>query len=86
MREMSEEDAKKMTEFIFTGQKIHAIKMYREASGLGLKEAKDFIDQMEKQLREECPENFTHAAKTGCSVLLAAGALLAVTAGLVGWA
>jgi ribosomal protein L7/L12 len=78
---MPEEDAKKMTDFIFAGQKIAAIKMYKEATGLGLKESKDVIDALEKQLREECPENFTHAAKTGCSVVLAGGVLLALAAG-----
>lgn len=86
MGNIPEEDAKKMTEFIFAGQKIAAIKMYKEATGLGLKESKDVIDALEKQLREECPENFAHAAKTGCSLLLAAGALLAIAAGAVGWA
>lgn len=83
---MPEEDAKIMTDLIFAGQKIEAIKMYRNASHLGLKESKQFIDQLEKQLREECPENFTHAAKTGCSVLVLAGVLLAMAAGAVGWA
>jgi len=86
MGNMPEEDAKKMTELIFAGQKIAAIKMYKEATGLGLKESKQFIDALEKQLREECPENFAHAAKSGCSVLVAAGALLAMAAGVIGWA
>lgn len=80
---MPEDEAKKMTDLIFAGQKIQAIKMYKEATGLGLKESKDFIDDLEKQLRQECPENFAHAAKTGCSVVLAAGALLALAAGAV---
>ncbi len=77
---MPEEDAKKMTEFIFAGQKIAAIKIYKEATGLGLKESKDVIDALEKQLREECPDEFAHAAKTGCSVV-AVGVLLALVAG-----
>ena len=82
---MPEDDAKKMTDLIFAGQKLAAIKMYRDATGLGLKESKQFIDQLEKQLREECPENFAHAAKTGCSVV-AVGVLLALVAGVAGWA
>lgn len=81
MGNIPEEDARKMTEFIFAGQKIEAIKMYRDASHLGLKESKQFIDQLEKQLREECPDEFAHAAKTGCSLLLVAGALLTMAAG-----
>ena len=30
------------------GSKIEAVKVYREASGLGLKEAKDFVDSLER--------------------------------------
>ncbi len=87
MHEMPETDAQKMTELIFAGQKIEAIKMYREASGLGLKESKDFIDQLEKQLREECPDQFTHAAKSGCCVVLVSGLLaFAAATEILGWA
>lgn len=84
MGKIPEEDARKMTDLIFAGQKIEAIKMYREATSLGLKESKEFIDALERQLREECPENFSHAAKSGCSVV-AASVLLAMAAGVVGW-
>ena len=38
-------------ELILRGQKIQAIKLYREISGLGLKEAKEAVDQMEVSLR-----------------------------------
>jgi hypothetical protein len=32
------------------GQKIEAIKLYREHSGLGLKEAKDAVEALEKEM------------------------------------
>jgi ribosomal protein L7/L12 len=32
------------------GRKINAIKLYREAHNVGLKEAKDAIDEMERKL------------------------------------
>lgn len=32
------------------GNKIMAIKLYRESSGVGLKEAKDYIDSLSKKL------------------------------------
>lgn len=84
---MPEDDAMKMTEFIFAGQKIAAIKMYKEATGLGLKDSKEFIDHLEKQLRTECPEKFAHAAKAGCgAVVLLGGLLAALAAGALGWA
>ena len=34
------------------GRKIHAIKAYREATGADLREAKDAVDELERQLEE----------------------------------
>lgn len=34
-------------EAIAEGKKIHAIKLYREATGVGLKEAKDYVDSLD---------------------------------------
>jgi len=31
------------------GKKINAIKIYREATGVGLKEAKDYVDALERE-------------------------------------
>lgn len=36
---------------LMRGNKIEAIKLYREQTGLGLKEAKDTIDALERQMR-----------------------------------
>jgi ribosomal protein L7/L12 len=33
--------------YVQAGQKIHAIKLYRETYGVGLKEAKDAVDALE---------------------------------------
>jgi ribosomal protein L7/L12 len=38
-------------EALLLGKKIEAIKLYRELYGVGLKEAKDAIDAMERSLR-----------------------------------
>lgn len=43
---------------LFKGQKIPAVKKYREETGLGLKEAKDAVDAIERELREEHPDQF----------------------------
>lgn len=40
-----------VVELVRSGQKIEAIKMTREITGLGLKEAKDLVDQIEGHLR-----------------------------------
>lgn len=38
-------------EALLRGNKIEAIKIYREQTGIGLKEAKDYIDALERQMR-----------------------------------
>jgi large subunit ribosomal protein L7/L12 len=38
----------KLRMLIASGKRIQAIKEYREASGLGLKEAKDYVDSLER--------------------------------------
>ena len=39
------------------GQKLHAIKRYREGTGAGLKEAKDAIEEIERQMGQNAPSN-----------------------------
>lgn len=59
------------------GQKIAAIKLYREATGVGLKEAKDAVEVIEKDLRQREPEKFSlRTGKSGCLGVLAVGVLL----------
>jgi hypothetical protein len=54
-------------ELIFSGQKIAAIKLYREATGAGLAEAKDAVEKIEAELRGTSPEKFKAApAGKGC--------------------
>ncbi len=55
-----------IVELIFSGRKIEAIKLYREATGLGLAEAKTYIDSLINELREKSPEKFTSQG-SGCS-------------------
>jgi hypothetical protein len=60
---------------IFAGQKIRAIKLYRELTGHGLKESKDFIEALTEELRTSSPEKFTAAPSSGCG---SAAALLLI--------
>ena len=55
---------------LFQGQKIEAIKLYREATNLGLKESKDAVEKMEAELRQRSPERFTAKASKGCAGVL----------------
>ena len=40
------------------GNKIQAVKLYRQATGLGLKESKDEIEAIQDRLREKFPDQF----------------------------
>jgi ribosomal protein L7/L12 len=40
-----------VTEWLRKGNKLEAIKAYREATGQGLKEAKDAVEEMERRMR-----------------------------------
>ena len=72
------EVAEQIASNVFDGRKLEAIKLYRESSGKGLKESKDFIDALEEQLRAKEPGKFNLSpAGKGCLsalVLYGAGA------------
>ena len=47
----SETTGATVEDFVRRGQKIEAIKLYREQHSVGLKEAKDAVDAMERRLK-----------------------------------
>ena len=49
-------------EALFRGEKIRAIKLHREATGLGLAESKNEVEKLEASLRASSPERFTASA------------------------
>lgn len=54
-------------EALFRGEKITAIKLYREAMSSGLAEAKEAIEKFESELRDTSPAKFTAPpADKGC--------------------
>ena len=78
------EAAKQITEFLYGGRKIDAIKLYREHSEQGLKESKDFVEALEAELRAKEPGKFTAPpGGKGCMGILVAlgiGSMLAIIA------
>lgn len=59
---------------IFAGQKIEAIKLYREATGLGLKESKEAVEKLESELRATQGERFAkRGTSAGCFPVVVAG-------------
>jgi hypothetical protein len=71
---------------LFEGRKIEAIKLYRQVSGRGLKEAKDFVEDLEEELRVSDPTRFVAGPRgKGCGVgLLATVVLLCLAAVMLG--
>jgi hypothetical protein len=79
-----DETAAALADLIFRGRKIEAIKLYRESTRVGLKEAKDAIDALEVSLRQSAPEKFT-AAPRGRGCFGAAAVFCLCGAAVVWW-
>ncbi|OAI54986.1 hypothetical protein AYO47_09725 [Planctomyces sp. SCGC AG-212-M04] len=80
---LPEEKVEAIREALFRGNKIQAIKHYREATGLGLAESKAFIEAVESRLRQEEPDQFAAAAKkAGCVGVFG---IVGVTTALARW-
>jgi ribosomal protein L7/L12 len=62
----SDDQIAKIQAAIFAGNKIQAIKLHRAATGLGLKESKDFVEALEAELRRTDPTRFTAPVGKGC--------------------
>jgi hypothetical protein len=72
---------------LYRGNKIEAIKLYREATRLGLAESKHFIEAVELKLREEEPQLFLTGPKgTGCGVGVLALLAIVGSAAFAAWA
>ncbi len=54
--ELTDDVRQQILNALVAGRKIEAIKLYRAATGKGLKEAKDFIDLLAKEMGERDPE------------------------------
>lgn len=62
-----------LAQLIFAGQKIEAIKLHREITGLGLADAKAAVEALEASLRQASPEKFAAPPKgKGCLGMAAA--------------
>jgi ribosomal protein L7/L12 len=73
--QLSKEQVEAVANALASGRKIEAIKIYREATGLGLKEAKDFIDVLTPKLIEQDPEKYNALKSTqgvGCASIVIA--------------
>jgi len=67
--ELSSETREAILEAIKSGRKIEAIKLYHDQTGAGLKESKDFIEELSRQFFQQNPD--LKPVSAGC-----AGAIL----------
>ena len=83
MNQLTEQQRQAINAAILGSRKIEAIKLYRKATDTGLKEAKDAVEEIEKDLRQREPNKFAKpAGKSGCMSVVAVVALL-ISAALV---
>ena len=84
----ADEIADDIKEALYEGRKIEAIKIYRDQTGAGLADAKQFIEDLADELYAGEPEKFKSAPKTGgCTpvlCLVVAGLILAAWLGIGG--
>jgi len=64
-------DPEQLLSLIRERRKIEAIKLLREADGLGLKQAKDQVEELERQLAASDPT--FQIKRAGCAALLLIG-------------
>lgn len=60
-----------IAELIYAGQKLEAVKRYRELRSIKLMDAKRFIEQWTEDLRQKHPERFYIRSTTGCAGVFA---------------
>ena len=75
MRDLSDDQLAKISDSIAGGRKIEAIKRYREATGAGLKEAKEAVERITAELSQDHPE-ILKAQKSGCASVVVLGLVL----------
>lgn len=79
--ELTDSQRNQINDLIRRGSKIEAIKIYREATGVGLKEAKGAVEAIEAGLEPRtAATNDPFAKKSGCFGVVALLVAIALTA------
>lgn len=78
-------ELEEIAELIYAGQKLEAVKRYRDQRSVSLVDAKQFIEQLTDDLKQKYPDRFSTRSTTGCAGLIALVTitLVATTAGLM---
>jgi len=79
-RKIPDDALEELSDCLFRGRKLEAVKRCRECSGLSLKDAKKAVQELETSLRLEFPDKFAAPPRgKGCSAT-AAGLFLVLVA------
>ena len=78
-----EDQAQRIKDELFGGNKIQAIKIYRQQTGVGLKEAKDAVEKLEAALRTSSPDQFAKPRAAGCSSVILI--IIMISLGVMFW-
>jgi len=71
-RKIPDDALEELSDCLFKGRKLEAVKRCRECSGLDLKNAKKAVEELESSLRSEFPDKFPAPPRgKGCSVTAA---------------
>lgn len=71
MADLPDDVSQRVDGELFAGRKIQAIKLYREATGCSLRDAKEAVDAREAKLRAVDPTRFVATGKAGCMGMIA---------------
>src|SRR5688572_3284274 len=80
---LSDSELAEIHTHIVAHRKIQAIKLYREASGEGLKEAKDAVEAMTAELRVSSADRFAPKREGGCTPVLVFAFFACVGIGII---
>ncbi|MBT5017664.1 ribosomal protein L7/L12 [bacterium] len=69
MSDLTDEQRQEILDSIRQGNKIQAIKIFRDVTGAGLKESKEFVEELTSQLIKDDPESM-QTAKAGCGAAM----------------
>lgn len=88
--DIPEEIQRRIVGAIEAGRKIEAVRIYREATGSGLKESKEFVDQLARSVKAassgsggKVEASHPHAQSTGCGSSVFVLGLLGLGAGIL---
>lgn len=66
-----EEKLTPIRDALYRGELIAAIKLHRDATGSGLKEAKEAVEKLDAELRASSPDKFTSLPRrAGCFAMI----------------